>query len=172
MNLYFLRHGIAASAEEVPADSDRPLTAKGIKRMRKGARGIRRLGLNFDAILTSPLARARQTADIVAEALGLQAQLSVIDALQPGSSIDELLASLRDHESREHLLLVGHEPLLSNTAAYLLTGKKNAGLELDFKKGSLCRIEIDALPPRDPGTLHYLLAPKHLRLFGARGGNS
>jgi phosphohistidine phosphatase len=169
MNLYFLRHGIAASAEEMPADGDRPLTPKGIKRMRKGVRGIRRLGLNFDAILTSPLARARQTADMVAEALGLQAHVSVIDALQPGSSIDELLSSLGDYENREHLLLVGHEPLLSNTAAFLLTGKKTATFELGFKKGSLCRIEIDALPPRDPGTLHYLLAPKHLRFLGARG---
>jgi phosphohistidine phosphatase len=171
MNIYFLRHGIAANAEEIAADGERPLTAKGIKRMRKAARGIRRLGLNFDAILTSPLARARQTADIVAEALGLQAHVSVAESLQPGNSVEELLSSLGDYESREHLLLVGHEPLLSDTATFLLTGKKTLTLDLGFKKGALCRIEIDSLPPREPATLHYLLAPKQLRLVGARGGN-
>jgi phosphohistidine phosphatase len=172
MNLYLLRHGIAASAGETAPDGERPLTAKGIKRMRKGARGLRRLGVSFDAILTSPLARARQTADIVAEALDLQAHLSVIETLQPGSSIEELLSSLSEYENREHLLLVGHEPLLSDTAAFLLTGKKKAALDLAFKKGSLCHIEIDSLPPRDPGTLHCMLAAKQLRLLGARGGNS
>jgi phosphohistidine phosphatase len=172
MNLYLLHHGIAASAEETAPDGERPLTAKGIKRMRKGARGLRRLGVSFDAILTSPLARARQTADIVAEALGLQAHLSVIETLQPDNSIEELLSSLSEYENREHLLLVGHEPLLSDTAAFLLTGKKTAALDLAFKKGSLCHIEIDSLPPRDPGTLHCMLAPKQLRLLGARGGNS
>lgn len=170
MNIYLLRHGIAVSAEQSPNNGDRRLTAKGNKRMRKGARGIRRLGLEFDVILTSPLARARETADVVAEALGLQPQLAVIDALQPGNSVDDLLSSLSEYKNRQHLLLVGHEPLLSETAAFLLTGKKTAGLEFGFKKGAICHIEIDALPLREPGTLRSFLAPKQLRLLGGRGG--
>jgi len=172
MDLYLLRHGIATNAEETAPDGERPLTAKGIKRMRKAARGLRRLGVSFDAILTSPLARARQTADIVAKELGLQAHLSVVETLQPGSSIETLLSALSAYENREHVLLIGHEPLLSDTAAFLLTGKKTVALDLAFKKGSLCHIEIDSLPPREPGTLHCMLAPKQLRLLGARGGNS
>jgi phosphohistidine phosphatase len=172
MNLYLLRHGIAASAEKTAPDGERPLTAKGIKRMRKAARGLRRLGLDFDAILTSPLARARQTADIVAAALGLESQLTVVEALQPNCSVEELLASLSDYQDRKHLLLVGHEPLLSSTAAFLLTGKKSVALEIALKKGGLCHIEIDSLPPRNPGTLRALLAPKQLRFLGTRGAKS
>jgi phosphohistidine phosphatase len=170
MNIYLLRHGIATSAEEMPNDGDRPLTAKGSKRMRKGARGIRRLGLEFDAILTSPLARAHQTADVVAEALGQQSQLAVLDALQPGNSIDDLISSLSEYKNREHLLLVGHEPLLSEAAAFLLTGKKGIGLEFGFKKGAICHIEVDTIPPRSPGTLRSFLAPKQLRLLRGRRG--
>jgi phosphohistidine phosphatase len=172
MNLYLLRHGIAVSAEETAPDGERPLTPKGVKRLRKAARGLRRLGVSFDVILTSPLARARQTADIVAEELGLEAHVTEVEALQPNCSVDEVLASLNSYQNYENLLLVGHEPLLSDTAAFLLTGKKTVALDLAFKKGSLCHIEIDSLPPRDPGTLHYMLAPKQLRLLGARSGNS
>ena len=172
MNIYLLRHGIAVSAEETAPEGERPLTAKGIKRIRKGARGLRRLGFNFDAILTSPLARARQTADIVAETLGLETHLTVVEALQPNCSVEDLLASLNDYQNREHLLLVGHEPLLSDTAAFLITGKKTVALDLALKKGGLCHVEIDSLPPRNPGTFRALLAPKQLRLLGARGGKS
>ena len=172
MNIYLLRHGIAVSAEETAPEGGRPLTAKGIKRMRKAARGLRRLGLDFDVILTSPLARARQTADIVAAALGLESHLTVVEALQPNCSVEELLANLSDYQHCKHMLLVGHEPLLSATAAFLLTGKKTVALEIALKKGGLCHIEIDSLPPRNPGTLRALLAPNQLRFLGARGAKS
>ena len=172
MNIYLLRHGIAVSAEETAPDGERPLTAKGTKRMRTGARGLRRLGLAFDAILTSPLPRARQTADIVAAALGLESRLTVVEALQPNCSVEELLASLSDYQHCKHLLLVGHEPLLSGTAAFLVTGKKTVALEIALKKGGLCHVQIDSLPPGNPGTLRALLAPKQLRLLGVRGGKS
>jgi phosphohistidine phosphatase len=170
MNLYLLRHGIAINAEEAASDGERPLTEKGDKRMRKAVRGLRRLDIAFDAILTSPLARARQTAEIVAAGLSLDAHLSVVESLQPGSSPENLLSSLSDYKNSENLLLVGHEPLLSDLAVFLITGKKARALDLSLKKGGLCRIEIDSLPPRNPGTLHWLLAPKQLRLLGGRGG--
>ena len=159
MNLYLLRHGIAVSAEETAPDGERPLTAKGIKRMRKAARGLRRLGLDFDAILTSPLARARQTADIVAAALGLESHLTVVEALQPNCSVEELLASLSDYQHRKHLLLVGHEPLLSGTAAFLRHGQENGRPRDRSQKGR-------SLPHRD----RFLATPQSWdapRLAGA-----
>jgi phosphohistidine phosphatase len=167
MNLYLLRHGIAAARDDPSNDSEseRPLTSKGIKRMRKAARGLRRLDIPFAAILTSPLLRARQTGDIVAEVLGLESQLEEISGLAPESSVDHLLFGLTRFQDREHLLLVGHEPLLSDTAAFLLAGKNGAGLAIELKKGALCHIEIDGLPSSTPGTLHWLLAPKQLRLL-------
>jgi phosphohistidine phosphatase len=169
MELYLLRHGIAVNAGEAAPDGERPLTDKGSKRIRQAARGLRRLGINFNAILTSPLARAHQTATLVAAALGQEAHLSIVEALKPDGSPDELLSSLKDYDQCENLLLVGHEPLLSDTASLLLTGKKTSTIKIALKKGGLCRIEIDSLPPRSSGTLRLLLEPKLLRLLSKRG---
>jgi phosphohistidine phosphatase len=172
MNLYLLRHGIAAAGDEpgIESDGERPLTPKGIKRMRKEAKGLRRLGIVFDAILTSPLVRARQTAEIVAEILSLESQLQEISGLAPESSVENLLFGLTRFQNRDHLLLVGHQPLLGKTAAFLLHGNERSSLDIELKKGGLCAIEIDSLPPDEPGTLHWLLAPKQLRLIGTRAG--
>jgi len=172
MNLYLLRHGIAAAADEpgIESDHERPLTPKGIKRMRKAAKGLRRLAIPFDVVLTSPLIRASQTAEIVAEELGLQTELQKISGLAPESSVDNLLFGLTRFQNPEHLLLVGHQPLLGETAVFLLRGKEKSHLDIPLKKGGICRIEIDALPPTKPGTLHWLLVPKQLRLLGERSG--
>jgi phosphohistidine phosphatase len=171
MNLYLLRHGIAvpADAPGIQSDGDRELTGKGLKRMRKAAKGLRRLDIPFDGLLTSPVVRARQTAEIVAQALRLENHLEELSVLAPESSVDQLLFGLTRFQNRAHLLLVGHEPLLSATASFLVTGKKGQALDIGLKKGGICRIEIDGLPPGNPGTLHWLLAPKQLRLLGERG---
>src|SRR5262245_41926926 len=115
MNVYLMRHGTAVAADDpsVTVDNERPLTHKGIKRMRRAARGLRRLGIPFDGILTSPLLRARQTAEIVAAGLGLDAHLEEISVLAPESTVQQLLLGLTRYRDRDHLLLVGHEPLLS-----------------------------------------------------------
>ncbi len=166
MNLYLMRHGIALPGDDpsVAIDAERPLSPKGIKRTRKIARGMYRLGLAFDVLLTSPLARARQTADLVAAALSAEALVEEISGLSPESTVEHLLFGLTRYQDRRDLLLVGHEPLLSNTVSHLLGGKsaRNA-LNVEFKKGGLCRIEIDGLPAPDPGKLHWLLSPKQLR---------
>jgi phosphohistidine phosphatase len=165
MNLYLLRHGIAVpndDPENVP-DSDRPLTPKGVKRMRKAAKGLRRLGIPFDSVLTSPLVRARQTAEIVAQALGLGDHLEELSALAPGNSVSDLWSGLTPYQDHEHLLLVGHEPFLSTVLSYLLTHDEKRSVTVDFKKGGLCRVEITALPPNKSGILHWLLTAKQLR---------
>ena len=168
MDLYLMRHGIAVSAQEAP-DGARSLTDKGRKRIRNAARGLRRINIKFDAILTSPLPRAQETATIVAETLGRESHVSVLETLKPDCSVEELVSGLKDYNSCQNLLLVGHEPLLSDTASFLLTAKKPTTVEITLKKGGLCLIEIDALPPHDPGTLHLLLAPKILRRLGTDG---
>jgi phosphohistidine phosphatase len=163
MNLYFLRHAIAIDHDDPQSDGERFLTAKGIKRMRKGAQGLRMLKIPFDAILTSPAVRARQTADIVAAELKLESNLKVLIDLGPESTVDHLILGLSRLQDCEHLLLVGHEPLLTQTVAFLLTGKKDSGLNLTLKKAGLCQVEIDHLPPTEPGKLHFWLTPKQLR---------
>ncbi len=169
MDVYLLRHGIAVNAEDVTPGSDRPLTAKGAKRMRKTARGLRRLGIEFELILTSPLARAYETATIVAEALSREAHLSVLESLKPDCSVDELLSSLKEYANCASLLLVGHEPLLSNAISCILSGKKTSNIKVALKKGGLILVAVDSLPPRNPGTLVLLLAPKILRRLATRG---
>ncbi|MGZ8496753.1 MAG: phosphohistidine phosphatase SixA [Candidatus Binatia bacterium] len=122
MNLYLMRHGIAVAADDlgIIQDKERPLTGKGIKRMRRAARGLRRLEIEFDGILTSPLLRARQTADIVAAALGMESRLEEITELAPESSVQHLIFGLTRYQDRDHLLLVGHQPLLGQTLASLI----------------------------------------------------
>ena len=167
MNLYLMRHGIAAARDDAAADAERPLTRKGTKRTRRIAKGMRRLGLSFDVVLTSPLARARQTADIVAATLGAEALVEEMPALSPENTVEQLLSGLNSYRERGDLLLVGHEPLLSSTVSHLLGGKATrAVLNIKFKKGGLCRIEVDALPLASPGTFHWLLTPQQLRLIG------
>jgi len=170
MNLYLMRHGIALAADDpaVIDDNQRPLTAKGVKRMRRAARGLRRLGIDFDAILTSPLLRARQTADIVAATLGMETRLEEISGLAPESSVEHLLFGLTRYQDRDHLLLVGHQPLLGQTLAGLIDPGRGSKLAFDLGKGSLCRVEIDGLPAAKPGTLHWLLTAKQLRLLANR----
>jgi phosphohistidine phosphatase len=175
MNLYFLRHGIAVPSDDASgakADSERSLTPKGVKRTRKASRGLRRLGIPFDAILSSPLVRARQTAEIVADTLNLGTLLKEISALAPESSVDHLILTLERFNDRKHLLLVGHQPLLGQTAVSLLSGKNTHPIHIELRKGGICRVEIDTLPPTEPGTLHWLLGPKQLRLIGERAGKA
>jgi phosphohistidine phosphatase len=167
MNLYLMRHGIAVAADqpEVESDSERPLTPKGVKRMRRAANGLRRLGISFDTILTSPLVRARQTAEIVAETLGLEGRLEEISELAPEISVNHLIEGLTRFHDREDLLLVGHNPLLIRAFSFFISGKEN--LKIELKKGGLGCIETDSLPPSAPGTLHWFLTPKQLRRLGA-----
>jgi phosphohistidine phosphatase len=169
MNLYLLRHGIAVAPDypKIQSDGERQLTPKGVRRMRKAARGLRQLEIPFATVLTSPLIRARQTAEIVCEALGLQSDLEEISGLAPESSVDHLIFSLTRFQDREHLLLVGHQPLMSDIISFLLAGKNGPEVKVDLKKGGLCRVEIGELPPAKPGTLHWLLTSKQLRLLGS-----
>lgn len=167
MNLYLLRHGIAAAKDDPAFESDieRPLTKKGIKKFRKAARGIERLAVPFDAILSSPLVRARQTADVVAEIVLHESAVDEIPALAPDSSPEQLLSELRGVEGKEHVILVGHEPFLGKLAGFLLMRSNDSDVQIPLKKGGICRIEIDNVPPTQPGQMHWLLTPKQLRLL-------
>jgi len=170
MNLYLMRHGIAVAADQpgIDSDSERPLTPKGKKRLRRSARGLARLNIPFSSILTSPALRARQTAEIVGQSLGLENKVEEISELAPESSVEHLIGALTRFHEQEYVLLVGHEPLLSNAASFLLLNKHKSNLNIRFRKGGLCCIEIDDLPPTKPGLLQWHLTGKQLRLLSSR----
>jgi len=161
-----MRHGIAVDRGDTTKPSDdrqRALTPKGIKRMRKAAAGLLSLSIPFDRILTSPLVRARQTADIVAEVLHMEDRVEENQELCPDQSVQDLLSGLAAYAGKSNILLIGHEPLLSSTVSFLLSEK--TGAEIRLKKGGVCCLEVDALPPKESAVLNWALTPKQLRLL-------
>jgi phosphohistidine phosphatase len=158
--LYLIRHGLAEERGEAwPDDNKRPLTDEGMARMRKAARGLARLGVAIDVILSSPLVRARQTADLIAGGLDPRPSLVNVDSLAPDGSYAAIVADLEKHGRKPRLALVGHEPAIGELAARLI-GSRHA---LEFKKGAICRIDLDEIPPAGPGDLRWMLTPRVLR---------
>jgi phosphohistidine phosphatase len=167
MNLYLLRHGIAADPSEprFKNDAERPLTPKGKRRLRQVTRAMGALRLSFDLILSSPFLRAKQTAEMVAKDFKLQKKLSFSDELKPGGNPRTLIQQLNERRPKpKTVLLVGHEPYLSKLIGVLTAGSTN--MEMDLKKGGLCKLETDSLRYARCATLASLLAPRQMELMG------
>jgi phosphohistidine phosphatase len=156
MEIYFLRHGDAgAAADWKGKDADRPLTPEGITRMEREAEFIALLNPELDAICTSPLVRARQTAEIVARRLRLVKALVVEEKLSPGFGAADLELILSGRNGPRGLMLVGHEPDFSRVISAVTGGGR-----VECKKGSLIRVDMD--PSSLKGTLAWLLPPRVL----------
>jgi len=160
MKLYLVRHGIATQhlGPNVKSDAQRPLTDEGRAETKVVASALKRLGIKPDLIVTSPLVRALQTAEILHEVLSAKEKLQICDALAPAGVASNLYKFLRDCKSADDVFLVGHEPDMGRLAATLLW----AGPELDipFKKAGVCRIDVASMPPNAPGTLKWFITPK------------
>ena len=158
--LYLIRHGLAEDhGPNWPDDSKRPLTESGITRLRKSARGLRHLDVAFDIILTSPLVRTKQTAEVFAGVSDPTPSIVVVEALAPGGAQAAVLGELEKHAKKSRIAIVGHEPSIGELASRLI-GLRHA---IAFKKGAVCRIDVEALPPVSPGALRWLLTPRVLR---------
>ena len=157
MKLYFLRHGEAGRRQEWRGnDSERPLTAAGKKRMKREAAGIRKLKLPLDLIISSPLVRALQTAEIVAKAHGATTRLITDGRLKPGFGSRHLAALVAEHRDAGGVMLVGHEPDFSETISRVTGGGR-----LTMKKGALAYVEVEG-HASIKGTLGWLIPPKAL----------
>jgi phosphohistidine phosphatase len=164
MKLSLLRHGIAADrgSAEYENDSERPLTPKGDRRMRRIGKGIQAVGLSYDLILSSPYLRAKQTAEIVAQVLSAPEGVMLAETLTPEGNPRQLIEALRtDHRERQDVLLVGHEPYLSRLISTLLTGGPN--LSVAMKRGGLCALDVETLRFGRCASLVSLLSPRQLR---------
>ena len=163
-HLYFLRHGIAAprGTPGIP-DWERPLTPEGRKRLIQEVKGMRELPLKLEAIWSSPLPRAFQTAEIVQQNLPFLGQVEIREELAPGGNWDLLLERIRTGKET-HLLLAGHEPDFSDTLENLL-GCDPRG-HLLMKKGALAHVAVDFGEKIPRGELQYLLQPRVLRRLG------
>jgi len=163
--LYIMRHGIAvAGGSQFEDDSKRPLTPAGKNKVKEIANGLKRLGVVIDWVVTSPLVRAVETAEIVAESLAPNLPLDFCDALRPGGSAEALITFLAKFPNRRRVLVAGHEPDLSLLAARLIGAGRHANLA--FKKGGCCLVGFDQLPPKSPGQLLWWATPRLLRKVG------
>jgi phosphohistidine phosphatase len=161
--LYIMRHGTAVtrSVSTVIDDAKRPLTPEGKQKTRAIASGLVRAGLDVDWIVSSPLVRAVQTAELIAEALTPNPPMDFCDALRPGADPEALIAFLAKRDDRRRTLVVGHEPDLGKLAARLIGAGRNADMPL--KKGGCCLISFSEFPPKSPGQLLWWLTPRIMR---------
>lgn len=157
MKVVFFRHGPAVPQGTPGVDEEeRPLTPEGREKTIRAAEGLRELDLGLTSLYSSPLPRARQTAEILAEVLGLP-RPKLIDVLRPETPARRLLQELRKMTD-ETPVLVGHEPMLSQSAALAAGGGR-----IELKKAGLALVEFEKLGPQPSGTLKLLLSPAALR---------
>jgi len=160
MHLLVIRHGIAEDREEFAAtgqdDALRPLTDEGRKKMERNARALRAALGSIDALATSPLVRAEETAAFVAAAFD-DPPLETVDALVPEAKPSALLPWLRRHDDTATVAVVGHEPHLGFLVAWLVTGRAEPGMPL--KKGGACLLEFDGRPDAGRARLVWMLTP-------------
>ena len=165
MRLYLMRHAEAAPHGTYARDEDRPLTDEGRSQAREVAKGLQRLKILPDVIVSSPYVRAVQTADEVQRVLGEQIKRQELGALRSESYSRDTSLALKLFSPYEHVLLVGHEPHLSAWISELVAGE--GGMHCVMKKAGVACIDIDQVPPRSgSGTLRWLMKPKHLALIG------
>ena len=166
MIVYLVRHGIAEDRGMAIPDSDRALTTDGIRKMHRIVSGLQRLDVQPAAIWTSPLRRTRETAEILAAGLGVNA-VRLCDSLAPASSLDAVCAGLAG--APDSVMVVGHQPDLGELASRLLFGGQQ-GDSLPFKKGAVAKITWKDGDPTSRSRLEWFLTPAQLRLLGRSGG--
>ena len=157
MKLIIVRHAAAIERTADVPEEQRYLTPEGRAYFRKTARTMLKRGVEPSLILTSPLVRAVQTADILAEALSYIGSVVVTDELSPGFDPEALRRLLKTYQQVDELVIVGHEPDLSGVVSSLLSLQG----EFNFKKGSAFRLTIDTAFTK-PAAFKWLAVGKKL----------
>lgn len=156
IKVYLIRHGIAYDRSEYPTDEERPLTAKGKEKTQKVAQRLQKTGLHFHQILTSPLVRARQTAEIL-QKVGLGNRVQEFLPLAPEGNIQDWLHTL-DNQDGKTFALVGHQPDLGNWTEMLLWGEATG--QIVVKKAGVVGLRLPNTEPLGKSELMVLLSPK------------
>ncbi len=157
MEVYLLRHGIAEDGGPDKPDADRALTTDGRRKLRHVLELSSEVNVDPSLILTSPLRRAMQTAEIARSVLKCKNALISCKALAPGGSVEQVWDEVRAHRQETALLLVGHNPQFAELAGYFLGARE---LRVDFKKGAILRVDFDSFSARPHGTLRWYLVGK------------
>ena len=165
MQLVVIRHAIAEDREAFAtsgrSDAERPLTAEGVRKMRRTARGLHHVVPAIDVLVASPLTRANETAEILRREYDIEC-IDTADVLQPDVALDDVVSWMAKYTAGV-VAVVGHEPQLGRLVTYLVSGADTPGVEL--KKGGASMIEFDGKPTPGAGRLRWSIPPGMLRDF-------
>ena len=157
MQVYLLRHGIAEEGQDGMPDDSRALTPEGRKKLHQVLQAAVKAHVEPSLIVTSPLKRAMQTAEIAKGVLGHKHDLRQSATLVPTATPEQAWKELRSYHDETSVLLVGHNPLFSDLARYLLNSPH---LQIDFKKGAMMRVDFERLSTQPAGVLRWYLTAK------------
>jgi len=160
MYLLLLRHGQAGRKSHSPGDSKRSLTEAGMQEVKDLAQGLKSLEIQLDGVFTSPLLRAKQTADIVSTSLKYSGKIQELDSLKPEGNRLEFYSLLSKVKQDSTVLVVGHEPYLSEMISEAIS---QPGCRINLKKAGLAKIKVISTIPKVKGDLRWLLTPKLLK---------
>jgi len=167
MIVYFLRHASAGQHKLTPAkDEKRPLDKDGIEQCGQIGRALAAMDVHVDTVISSPLKRATQTASLVGNEIAFEGKLVLDDALRPEGSFTQFRDLLNRHAKAEEIMVVGHNPSLSEFLS-LLISNRSSDVSVDLKKGAVARVEVDK-----QATLQWCLTPKLVRAVQESSANS
>ncbi len=168
MIVYFLRHASAGEHLSNPKkDEKRALDATGIEQCGYVGRALAALDTHVDAVISSPLKRAGQTASLVANEMGYEGKLQFEDALRPNANFTDFRRMLGKYARLEAVMLVGHNPSLSEFVSRCIS-ETGCEASVELKKGAVARVEVG----RNTGVLNWCLTPKILRTLYATAAES
>ncbi len=157
MVLYLIRHGIAEDRSITGSDADRQLTQRGTLRTAMVAKGLKKLDISFDRIISSPYVRARQTAEIIGRITGHKDDILLDKRLVPHAQFEEVSDLVLENNDAQAMLLVGHEPSMGLIISGLCAG---GHLMVDVKKASVTAVELTRFRPYVAGHLLWSITPK------------
>ncbi len=169
MDVYVLRHGVADERDyrKYPDDDLRPLIPEGIDKLTRQAKGLKAAGLSVDLVISSPLVRAVQTAEVIMAGLEIVSELAYSEALVPEAHPYLMLEELANkHSGVERVMVVGHEPHMSSFVSMVVSGDQGGLIRL--KKGALCKLRIPRLDGVRSGWLEWLMTPEQMIRLGER----
>lgn len=169
MIVYFLRHASAGEPKSDPArDEKRALDSEGIEQCRLVGSALAALDVAVDAVVSSPLKRATQTASLVGTEIGYDARLHLDKSLAPGASFADFRAMLQKYAHHDAIMVVGHNPGLSEFLS-LLISERHTDAAFDLKKAAVARVDAR----HRAATVDWLLTPKLVRtLYEISAANS
>jgi phosphohistidine phosphatase len=162
MNVFVIRHAIAADAAPGQDDAARELTPEGIRKFRRAVQGLRELDWCFDRVITSPWTRAIQTAELLAPVVDGPTIATELLCDKPRPELFAMIAEASGPRRKRHATaIVGHQPWLTELIAWLALGDPHHGDHIGLKKGGVVWLEGDAVPAGM--TIHAMLPPSILR---------